>query len=217
MTTTTDTSNSLPQSYYQSSSDTSKKTDGTSDRFLTLLVTQMKNQDPLNPMDNAQVTSQMAQISTVSGIEKLNSSINAMSDGFSQLQLLQGVSLVGHQVLTEGNTLNVTDGVGTAGFELSASASSVTVSVKNAAGAVVDTIDMGAASAGRHSFEWTPPSTGQSDSYTFSVQAKSGNTVMDATPLSTDTVDAVNTRDGQLNLQLRHGSEVAYSQIKALS
>ena len=44
---------------------------GTQDRFLKLLVTQMKNQDPLNPMDNAQVTSQMAQLSTVSGIDKL--------------------------------------------------------------------------------------------------------------------------------------------------
>ena len=43
-----------------------------SDRFLKLLVTQLKNQDPLNPMDNAQMTSQMAQISTVSGIEKLD-------------------------------------------------------------------------------------------------------------------------------------------------
>jgi flagellar basal-body rod modification protein FlgD len=216
MTTITDTT-SLPSSYYQSSSAVSSNTNEASDRFLTLLVTQMKNQDPLNPMDNAQVTSQMAQISTVSGIEKLNTSINAMSDGFSQLQLLQGVSLVGHQVLTEGNALNVTDGVGIAGFELSAAASSVTVSVKNSAGTVVDTIDVGAASAGRHGFEWTAPTTGLSDSYTFSVQAKSGNTAMVATPLSTDTVDAVNTRDGQLNLQLRHGSEVAYSQIKALS
>ena len=47
-----------------------------SDRFLKLLVTQMQNQDPLNPMDNAQVTTQLAQISTVSGVDKLNTSIN---------------------------------------------------------------------------------------------------------------------------------------------
>ena len=47
-----------------------------SDRFLTLLVTQMKNQDPLNPMDNAQITSQMAQISTVSGIDKLAAEVS---------------------------------------------------------------------------------------------------------------------------------------------
>ena len=45
---------------------------GSEDRFLKLLVAQMQNQDPLNPMDNAQVTSQMAQINTVSGIDKLN-------------------------------------------------------------------------------------------------------------------------------------------------
>src|SRR5574343_277071 len=53
---------------------TSQTTSATeqSDRFLKLLVAQMSNQDPLNPMDNAQLTSQMAQISTVSGLEKLN-------------------------------------------------------------------------------------------------------------------------------------------------
>lgn len=217
MTTVADTSNTLPQSYYQSSAAASASTNEASDRFLKLLVTQMKNQDPLNPMNNAEVTSQLAQISTVSGIDKLNTSINAMAGGFAQLQLLQGVSLVGRQVLTEGDALNVTDGVGTAGFELNGSATSVTVSVKNSAGTLVDTIDMGAVSAGRNEFEWAEPTTGQSDSYTFSVQAKTGSTDLVATPLSTDTVDAVNTRDGQLNLQLRHGSEVAYSQIKALS
>jgi len=48
------------------------------DRFMTLLVTQMKNQDPLNPMDNAQVTSQMAQLATVTGIDKLNDTMAAL-------------------------------------------------------------------------------------------------------------------------------------------
>ena len=53
------------------------------DRFLTLLVTQMKNQDPLNPMDNAQITTQMAQISTVSGIEKLNATLQGLSSSLA--------------------------------------------------------------------------------------------------------------------------------------
>src|SRR6185295_5757349 len=52
------------------------------DRFLKLLVTQMQNQDPLNPMDNAQITTQMAQISTVSGVDKLNQTLNTMSSSF---------------------------------------------------------------------------------------------------------------------------------------
>ena len=73
------------------------------DRFLKLLVTQMQNQDPLNPMDNAQVTTQLAQISTVSGVDKLNTSINQMSSLLLQSQTLQGAGLVGKDVLIAGS------------------------------------------------------------------------------------------------------------------
>ena len=59
----------------------------------------MQNQDPLSPMDNAQVTSQMAQINTVSGIEKLNRTVQGLSSQFVQLQAVQGASLVGHDVV----------------------------------------------------------------------------------------------------------------------
>lgn len=212
------TNNGIPTALMQGSTAVSKNANSeTSDRFLKLLVTQMKNQDPLNPVDNAEVTSQMAQISTVTGIEKLNSSMSALGASFTNMQLMQGVSLVGHQVVMEGNALNLTDGVGVGGFELGGSASSVTVEIKNAAGKVVDELDLGAVKAGRHGFDWTPPSSGTSDTYTFSVTAKSGTTTLTATPLTTDFVDAVNTKDGNLNLQLRHGSEVAYSKVKALS
>ena len=79
----------------------------TSDRFLKLLVAQMKNQDPLNPMDNAQVTSQMAQINTVTGIDKLNSTVQGLSTQFVQLQAMQGASLVGRDVIVAGNKLSV--------------------------------------------------------------------------------------------------------------
>ncbi len=65
----------------------SKTEDDPQDRFLKLLVTQMKNQDPLNPLDNAQVTSQLAQISTVSGIDKLNATLG---DGDHPGQFRQG-------------------------------------------------------------------------------------------------------------------------------
>jgi flagellar basal-body rod modification protein FlgD len=212
------TTNGIPTALLQGSTAVGKNAGSeTSDRFLKLLVTQMKNQDPLNPVDNAEVTSQMAQISTVTGIEKLNSSISGLSSSFAQMQLMQGVSLVGHQVVTESNALNVTDGKGIGGFELNAAASSVTVDIKNGAGKVVDQLDLGGAKAGQHGFEWSPPTSGAADSYTFSVTAKSGTTDLTATPLSTDFVDAVNTKDGNLNLQLRHGSEVAYSKVKSFS
>ena len=79
----------------------------TSDRFLKLLVAQMKNQDPLNPMDNAQVTSQMAQINTVTGIDKLNTTVAGLSAQFMQMQAMQGASLVGHDVIVAGNKLDI--------------------------------------------------------------------------------------------------------------
>src|SRR3954451_24813425 len=90
----------------------------TSDRFLKLLVAQMQNQDPLNPMDNAQVTSQMAQINTVTGIDKLNTSVQGLSGQFVQMQALQGAALVGHDVIVPGNKIAVADGVAVGGFEL---------------------------------------------------------------------------------------------------
>src|SRR5436190_24386636 len=78
---------------------------GSADRFLKLLVTQMQNQDPLNPMDNAQVTSQMAQINTVNGIETLNTTVSGLNAQFVQMQALQGAALVGHDVTVKGNNM----------------------------------------------------------------------------------------------------------------
>ena len=98
---------------------------GAADRFLKLLVTQMQNQDPLNPMDNAQITSKMAQINTVSGIDKLNTSVQGLSTQFRQMQALQGASLVGRDITLNGNQLSVQGGVGVGGFELSGTADSV--------------------------------------------------------------------------------------------
>jgi flagellar basal-body rod modification protein FlgD len=120
MTTNAITSQDSAALYSQLSGSGSTKTTAqeSSDRFLRLLVTQMQNQDPLSPMDNAQVTSQMAQINTVSGIEKLNETINGMLGQFTQMQALQGAALVGRDVLVQGNELEVADGKATAAFEL---------------------------------------------------------------------------------------------------
>src|SRR4051812_22877348 len=78
-----------------------------SDRFLKMLVAQMSNQDPLNPMDSAEVTSQMAQISTVEGVQTLNTSITSLGAQLTQMQTMQGAALVGKDVAIEGNALRV--------------------------------------------------------------------------------------------------------------
>ena len=113
---------------------TAKNMNEAQDRFLKLLVSQMKNQDPMNPMDNAQVTSQMAQISTVTGIGQLNDTISGFLGKLSGLESLQGASLSGRQVLVSGDSLELANGAATAGFELPAAADDVTMTVKDSSG-----------------------------------------------------------------------------------
>jgi flagellar basal-body rod modification protein FlgD len=126
----------------------------TQDRFLKLLVTQMKNQDPLNPMDNAQVTSQMAQLSTVTGIDKLNATVQALSASMASAQSLQAASMIGHAALVPGKEIDLLKGQSNAAVELSQAADKLTVTISDAKGNVVRTLQLGAQDAGVVGFKW---------------------------------------------------------------
>lgn len=131
----------------------------TQDRFLTLLVTQLQNQDPLNPMDNAQVTSQMAQLSTVNGINQLNNTLLALSGQMDVSQSMQAAGLIGKGVLVPGNkvALGVNDGVATAtpfGIDVVSPAAKVIVSILGSDGQLARKIDMGAMESGVYSVDW---------------------------------------------------------------
>jgi len=187
----------------------------TEDRFLKLLVAQLQNQDPLNPMDNAQVTSQMAQIQTVSGIDKLNTTVQGLNAQFAQLQALSGASLVGHDVLIECNRLAADNGVGHGGFELGSQADHVKLEVLDASGRVIDSADLGAMASGRHSFDWTPAAgIDPALAARFRITATLGTTAVAATTFTRDRVDAVSAGPGGLVLELAHAGPVAYDQVK---
>jgi flagellar basal-body rod modification protein FlgD len=192
---------------------------GGADRFLKLLVAQMQNQDPLNPMDNAQVTSQMAQINTVTGIEKLNTTVQGLSSQFAQLQALQGASLVGRDVIVPGNLMDIDPetAVGQGGFELTSAADSVTVEVLSASGQVVETLNLGAQSAGMHSFNWNAGTATNDSGLRFRVTSRLGSVNTTATALMRDTVDAISTSGTGFNLQLARTGTVAYSDVKAFN
>ena len=191
---------------------------GSQDRFLKLLVTQLKNQDPLSPMDNAQLTSQIAQINTVSGIATLNTSVQQLSSQFLQMQSLQGAALVGKDVVVPGSKLDIADGVAQGGFELTSTADAVKVEVLTPAGRVLDTLNLGAQSSGMHSFDWASGSTyDNSSNLTFRVTATSGSTALGSTALMRDKVNAVSTSGNVLNLELERSGTVAYSTVKAIN
>lgn len=190
------------------------------DRFLKLLVTQMQNQDPLNPMDNAQVTSQMAQINTVSGIEKLNTTVEGLNNQFVQMQAMQGAALVGRSITLAGSRLDISGGSGVGGFELAGTADSVKVEVVNPAGRVIDTIDLGSQSAGRHGFEWTPPASvkvAEGDKLQFRIVAKAGTANVGTTALMRDHVRSVSTQGNTLTLDTKYSGDVAYADVKAFN
>lgn len=188
---------------------------GSSERFLKLLVAQMQNQDPLSPMDNAQVTSQIAQINTVSGIEKLNGTVQGLSGQFTQMQALQGAALVGREVVVPGNALTLKDGVGSGSFELGSAADNVQIEVLNAAGTVIEKIQLGARPAGIGNFDWKPVSTAGATS--FRVSASADGVALTPTPLVRDTVRAISTQGNQLTLELKNGSTVAYGNVRSFT
>jgi flagellar basal-body rod modification protein FlgD len=187
------------------------------DRFLKLLVAQLNNQDPMNPMDNAQMTSQIAQINTVSGIQQLNDTIKSMSAQYTSMQVMQGANMIGHQVLAEGSTMSVNSGVGTAAVSLDSDATSVQVQVLSPGGAVVSQFDMGALSAGTHNIQWDASRYTGSGTPTFSVTAKQGSTLVGATPLVRDTIASVGTDSaGAMNLALKSGTHIKYDTLKSI-
>ena len=161
------------------------------DRFLKLLVTQMKNQDPLNPMDNAEITSQMAQLSTVTGIEKLNETLNA----FTKAQAFQSVDMIGHYVLAPGEHMDLASGTALGGVELASAADDVTVKIFDSKGNLVKTLDLDKLDAGVNAFTWDGKTdagaTAADGSYTFTVTAKLDGEAVDATSLSVGKVQSV--------------------------
>lgn len=156
-------------------------------KFLTLLTTQLKNQDPLNPMDNAQMTSQLAQISTVDGIERLNSTLASMMSSTSETQALQAAALVGHGALVDGKNLPLTESGAIGGYDLASASDVVKIEIKDANGNVVRTLTLEDQEAGVQNFVWDGKNNDgaavEVGNYNFSVTAVQGNSDVKVTAL----------------------------------
>ena len=180
-----------------STSSTKSDVEETQDRFMKLLVTQMKNQDPLNPMDNAQVTSQFAQLSTVTGIDKMNDTMATLMGSYQASQTLQAASMIGHGVLAPGSKIDMVKGVGLMGVELSGQADKVSVTIRDSGGTIVRTLELGEQKAGSLPIAWD----GKSDTgtalpdgrYTFQVGAKLKDATVSTTALQFGLVGTVST------------------------
>jgi flagellar basal-body rod modification protein FlgD len=195
------------------------------DKFMTLLVTQLKNQDPLNPLDNAQVTSQLAQLQTVTGVNKLNETLNTLKASYQSSEAMQATSLIGHGVLVEGSNVSLSGSKAILGVELGTDADNVQVAIMDKNGKTVQTMDLGAQKAGVLPLAWDgvpdatkvdssgKPVTLADGDYTFQITATRGaDKLADAKGLSFDSVASVTTNGTngvKLNLPSKGGVTLA--------
>jgi len=190
------------------------------DRFLKLLTTQLKNQDPLNPMDNAQMTSQLAQISTVDGIERLNATLQKLLSSTVDAEAMQAAALVGRQVMVAGSGLTLTNSGAAGGVDLTSAADQVALTIKDANGLTIKTLDLGSLEAGAHNFGWD----GKADSgaqavngaYSVSVVAKRGAEKVDASPLELAGVISVSRSSQGVTLDLGQLGLAKMSDVKQI-
>lgn len=190
--------------------------------FLELMLAQLEFQDPMKPMDNGEFLGQMAQFSTVTGIEDMQKSIDALATTYSSGQTLQSTQLVGQEVLIENNSLKLLE-EGNAGgsFELEASSGEVQLDVLNSAGTIVRQVPLGQYPAGRHSFSWDGLNqSGQrapEGDYTMSISAQQDDGFIAATVLTSRVIDSVEFGNGsQTILNTSQGDTLTLPDIRQI-
>lgn len=219
-----DTMNGTSSSSASSSSSATSSTTGAGlqSTFLQLLITQMQNQDPTNPMDSSQMTSQLAQINTVTGISQLNTSLSSLATQLNAGQTSQAALLIGSSVLAPGASISVASGkTNEFGVQLANAATDMQVNVVNSAGKIVNTIDLGATPAGTTPISWTPvDSTGAAlpdGTYTLTATGTINGTAATGTTLTAGTVESVVTGTGGApSLVLSNGSTTPLTSVAAV-
>jgi flagellar basal-body rod modification protein FlgD len=194
-------------------------------QFLTLMLAQLKAQDPTKPVDSTAFLGQLAQISQVQGLSQLNDSFNTLSGSISSNQALQASSLLGRNALVASSSIALgSSGAITGAVDLPQSSGNVMVSITDAAGTVVQQIKLGAQSEGLANFTWdgrmADGSRAPAGAYKVNaLYAGVGNQATAAPTLINSTVLSVTMGAGQngLTLNLSGVGDVAFSNVRQIS
>ncbi len=189
------------------------------DKFMTLLITQLKNQDPMNPMDNAQMTSQLAQLNTVTGINKMNETLASLKADYQASANLAATNLINHGVLVEGNKLTLADGKSLFGIEMGSRADQVEVEIRSSGGAVVQTVTLKNVDAGVVPLSWDGKlpdgTTAANNTYTMNIKATRGTEQLkDAKTLQFGTIASISTGASGVKLNIPSLGQVTMDAIK---
>jgi flagellar basal-body rod modification protein FlgD len=191
------------------------------DDFLNLLVTQLRHQDPLKPMDSTDFTAQLAQFSSLEQLSNLNLKMEDLSARQGQLIQTQMVSAIGNEIIAAGDQVKAGGGNGAdCQFELGAEAANVLVSLFDGTGKLVAVVDGGGGAGGPGGRAGGGPGTNGNavpeGTYRFEVAAfDAGGQAVTARTLSSARVTGVAYRDGSAYF-LANGREVALDQVIAI-
>ena len=172
------------------------------DDFLTLLITQLQNQDPLDPTDSVEYTAQLAQFSSLEQLSNVNQNLEYLQLYQASINNAQAVSFIGKEVTALGNGIQISEGSAEAcEFHLTAAASGVTINIYNEAGDLVKTIEAGSMDAGRQSVQWDATDQNgnplKDGDYTFEVLAVDADgQAVESITYSTGIVSGVTFIDG---------------------
>lgn len=193
--------------------------------FLTLMLAQLKNQDPTSPVDSNTFLTQLAQLSEVQGITQLNTSFSGLSSSLVSSQALQASSLLGHQALVGSSTaaLASSGSTITGAVNVPQTSSQVTLDISNSSGVLVQQINLGAQSAGLANFSWNGTlgngSQAPAGQYTLSAQVAGVGTGTAVSTYVNGTVESVTMGAGTSGLTLNVAGlgSVPFSSVAQIS
>jgi len=184
----------------------------TQDNFLQMLVAQLQNQDPLNPLSGTDFAAQLAQFSSLDQLTEINTQLSNLTSSLSSASNSQVVSLIGDEVVTNGNSVEVSGASTTLAYSLPSNVQQGTIKISDANGNVVQTLAFGEQQAGNNTMNWNTSNV-TPGTYTFNVSAldSSGNAVTATTQMS-GTVTGISFQNGVPYVQV-NGQSVALSNV----
>jgi flagellar basal-body rod modification protein FlgD len=191
--------------------------------FLTLLVAQLQQQDPLNPMDDSAYVAELAQFSSLEQLTNISSGISTLTTDINEQGQVSAVNFIGKNVTGSGNTIvKSSSDISSISYNLSSAASDVQAEIYDSSGSLVDSVDLGAQSSGTQKYTWdgkyTSGSTAAAGTYTIALSAQtSSGTALTVTPQITGTVTGVSNSSGTYYLTFANGQEVSLLNITSVN
>lgn len=189
--------------------------------FLSLMMTQLKNQDPTKPMDSSAFLGELAQFGTVSGLQGLETKFDTLSSSLVSNQALQAASLVGKDALVESSQATLYQGSDMYGaVDVPATTNNVEVQVRDATNQVVAHVELGQQSKGLADFQWdgTTDSGAQAPAgvYQLSATYLDGTKSTAATTLVYAPVDSVVLGKDGFTVDVTGVGEVSFDQVREI-